>query len=228
LYDRADRIEFVCARNEQATTYMADGYARSTGQVGVAMVVPGPGVLNALSGMATAYSANSPVLLIAGQINSKAIGRGLGALHEIPDQTGMLERITKWSGIAKSASEVPGLVAEAFRQLRTGRPRPVAIELPPDVLAASATAEIPAYVNEKPTVPAEEAIAQAAELLEQAERPMIVVGGGVIAANASGELVELAEQLEAPVMVTEGGRSAIDARHRLAFDALALRDLRQN
>src|SRR6478735_6335530 len=84
LYSRTDQVEFVCARNEQATTYMADGYARSTGDVGVAMVVPGPGVLNALSGMATAYSANSPVLLLAGQIDSAAIGRGLGALHEIP------------------------------------------------------------------------------------------------------------------------------------------------
>ncbi len=227
LYHREEQIEFVCARNEQATTYMADGYARSTGQVGVAMVVPGPGVLNALSGLATAYSANSPVLLIAGQIDSQAIGKGLGALHEIPDQTGMLERITKWTGTARSAAEIPGLVAEAFRQLRTGRPRPVALEVPPDVLAALADAEIPAYVEPAPTVPSDADIAEAVRLLERAERPLIVVGGGAIAANAGEALVRLAERLEAPVLMTEGGRSAIDARHRLAFDLLALRELRE-
>lgn len=98
LHAAADRIRFVCARNEQATTYLADGYARSTGREGVAMVVPGPGVLNALSGLATAYATNSRVLLLAGQIDSRLIGRGTGALHEIPDQTGMLQRLTKWTG----------------------------------------------------------------------------------------------------------------------------------
>ncbi len=226
LYSRADRIAFTCARNEQATTYMADGYARSTGDVGVAMVVPGPGVLNALSGMATAYSANSPVLLLAGQIDSKAIGKGLGALHEIPDQTGMLERITKWTGTARSAAEVPGLVAEAFSQLRSGRPRPVALEVPPDVLSATAEALIPARVAPAPLIPAASDIDAAVRMLAAAKRPMIMVGGGVIAANASAELLAVAEALEAPVLMGENGRGAIDARHRLAFDALALRAFR--
>lgn len=228
LYSRADRIAFTCARNEQATTYMADGYARSTGDVGVAMVVPGPGVLNALAGMATAYSANSPVLLLAGQIDSNAMGKGLGALHEIPDQTGMLERITKWTGTARSAAEVPGLVAEAFTQLRSGRPRPVALEVPPDVLSATAEALIPGRVAAAPLIPEAADIDAAARLLAAAKRPMIVVGGGVIAANASAELLALAEALEAPVLMGENGRGAIDARHRLAFDALALRAFRQD
>lgn len=128
LYDVADQIRFVCARNEQATTYMADGYARSTGGVGVAMVVPGPGVLNALAGLATAYATSSRVLLLAGQVETRAIGRGWGALHELPDQSGILARLTKWSGLARSADEVGELVEEAFRQLRSGRPRPVALE----------------------------------------------------------------------------------------------------
>lgn len=228
LYDRADRVEFICARNEQATTYMADGYARSTGDVGVAMVVPGPGVLNALSGVATGYSANSPMLLIAGQIDSQAIGKGLGALHEIPDQTGILERLTKWTGTARSADEVPGLVAEAFRRLRTGRPRPVALEVPPDVLAAVSSAAVADRVENAPTLPDEQAVRDAARALAAAKRPLIVVGGGVIAANATAALVELAERLEAPVLMTENGRGAIDARHRLAFDALALRALRSD
>ncbi|WP_405988410.1 thiamine pyrophosphate-dependent enzyme [Streptomyces sp. NBC_00986] len=226
LYKRADRIDFICARNEQATTYMADGYARSTGEVGVAMVVPGPGVLNALSGVATAYSANSPVLLLAGQIDSALIGKGFGALHEIPDQTGILERLTKWTGIARSPEQVPVLVAEAFRQLRSGRPRPVALEVPPDVLAATADAPIPGRVAPSPVEPDARAVTEAAATLRGARHPLIIVGGGGIASGATAALVRLAEALEAPVLVSENGRGAIDARHRLAFDALALRAFR--
>ncbi|MBT2486411.1 MULTISPECIES: thiamine pyrophosphate-dependent enzyme [unclassified Microbacterium] len=228
LHARADQVDFICARNEQATTYMADGYARSTGDVGVAMVVPGPGVLNALSGVATGYSANSPMLLIAGQIDSKAIGRGLGALHEIPDQTGILERLTKWTGIARSADEIPGLVREAFVQLRSGRPRPVAIEVPPDVLAATSRMAAAEMVADAPLVPDEQQIRDAAARLLAAQRPMIVVGGGVLASNASVALQALAEALEIPVLMTENGRGALDARHRLAFDSLALRAFRED
>ncbi|MFJ2502669.1 thiamine pyrophosphate-dependent enzyme [Microbacterium sp. NPDC087592] len=228
LHARADQVDFICARNEQATTYMADGYARSTGDVGVAMVVPGPGVLNALSGVATGYSANSPMLLIAGQIDSKAIGRGLGALHEIPDQTGILERLTKWTGIARSADEIPGLVREAFVQLRSGRPRPVAIEVPPDVLAATSRMTAAEMVADAPLVPDEQQIRDAAARLLAARRPMIVVGGGVLASNASVALQALAEALEIPVLMTENGRGALDARHRLAFDSLALRAFRED
>lgn len=230
LYHRTDRVRFICARNEQATTYMADGYARSTGREGVAMVVPGPGVLNALAGLATAYAANSRVLLIAGQIDSHAIGKGLGALHEIPDQSGVLERLTKWTALATDAAQIPGLVAEAFRQLRSGRPQPVALEVPPDVLAQLVDAEsveIPAYVAPSPVVADPALIEQAAELLARSERPMIVVGGGALAADAHAEILALAEKLEAPVLMTENGRSAIDARHRLAFDVLAIRELRE-
>jgi acetolactate synthase-1/2/3 large subunit len=228
LHARADRVDFICARNEQATTYMADGYARSTGDVGVAMVVPGPGVLNALSGVATGYSANSPMLLIAGQIDSQAIGRGLGALHEIPDQTGILQRLTKWTGTARSADEIPGLVREAFTQLRSGRPRPVAIEVPPDVLAATSRAAAAELVAAAPLAPDEHQIREAAARLLAAKRPMIVVGGGVLAADASVALQALAEALEAPVLMTENGRGALDARHRLAFDSLALRAFRED
>ena len=228
LHARADRVDFICARNEQATTYMADGYARSTGDVGVAMVVPGPGVLNALSGVATGYSANSPMLLIAGQIDSQAIGRGLGALHEIPDQTGILQRLTKWTGTARSADEIPGLVREAFTQLRSGRPRPVAIEVPPDVLAATSRAAAAELVAAAPLTPDEHQIREAAARLLAAKRPMIVVGGGALAADASVALQALAEALEAPVLMTENGRGALDARHRLAFDSLALRAIRED
>jgi acetolactate synthase-1/2/3 large subunit len=228
LYDVGDRIRFVCARNEQATTYMADGYSRSTGGVGVAMVVPGPGVLNALAGLATAYATNSRVLLIAGQIDSAAIGMGYGALHELPDQSGVLERLTKWSGLARTADEIPGLVEEAFRRLRSGRPRPVALELPPDVLAAIATVAPAGPVAPEPPAPESGEIERLAALVAAARRPVIHVGGGVAAAGAGAALTALAEQLHAPVVVSENGRGAIDARHELAFDGLALRALRSD
>jgi acetolactate synthase I/II/III large subunit len=168
------------------------------------------------------------VLLLAGQIDSALIGKGYGALHEIPDQTGMLERLTKWTGIARDAHEIPGLVARAFEALRTGRPRPVALELPPDVLAATADAAISERIAAGRTAPDPADVEQVASLLVAAKRPIIYVGGGVRAAGASAALVELAEALQAPVLVSENGRGAIDARHPLAFDALALRAFRQD
>ena len=228
LYADRDRVSFVCARNEQAATYMADGYARSTGTVGVATVVPGPGVLNALAGLATAYATNSRVLLLAGQIDSSAMGKGYGALHEIPDQTGILQRLTKWTGTARQAAEIPDLVTRAFSELHSGRPRPVALELPPNVLASTADAAIDGYVRPMPAEPDEADVERAADLLRVAQRPVIYVGGGINAAccGAGTALRELAESLEAPVLVSENGRGAIDARHRLAFDGLALRAFR--
>ena len=123
LYHARDDIAFICARNEQAVSYMADGYARSTGRVGVSMVVPGPGMLNGLAGLATAYACSSPLLYLVGQVDSAAIGRGLGALHEIPGQSAILRTLTKWSGLALRPEEIPGLVHRAFAELRSGRPR---------------------------------------------------------------------------------------------------------
>ncbi len=228
LYAAGDQISFVCVRNEQATTYMANGYARSTGAVGVAMVVPGPGVLNALTGLATAFATNSRVLLLAGQIDSRAIGKGYGALHEIPDQTGMLQRLTKWTGTARRADGIPDLVTRAFSEMYSGRPRPVALEVPPDVLASTAIATVDGHARPMPVAPDEADVERAAALLRSSRRPIIYAGGGVGAASPGAALAlrELAEALEAPVLVSENGRGAIDARHRLAFDALALRAFR--
>ncbi|WP_228010265.1 thiamine pyrophosphate-dependent enzyme [Nonomuraea phyllanthi] len=228
LYHAGDDIAFTCVRNEQAATYMADGYARSTGRPGVAMVVPGPGMLNGLAGLATGYACSSPLLYVCGQIDSGAIGRGLGALHEIPDQSGILRTLTKWSGMAKRPEDIPGLVHRAFAELRSGRPRPVGLEIPPDVLAARADVQIPGAAPAAPAVPDQKPIDAVAEMLRGSRRPVIYAGGGVIAAGASEELRELAEILHAPVVMSENGRGAISARHRLAFDALAFRRLRED
>src|SRR3990172_8810167 len=135
LASLAGAIGYIVPRHEQATAYMADGYARSTGHVGVCMVVPGPGVLNAGAGLATAYACCSRVLLVAGQIPSAMIGRGLGMLHEVRDQSRIIASVTKWNTLARDADGVAQAVREALNQLYMGTPRPVAVEIPPDVLS---------------------------------------------------------------------------------------------
>jgi acetolactate synthase I/II/III large subunit len=222
----ADQVSYWNTRHEQATAYMADGYARTTGSAGVCMVVPGPGLLNALAGVATAYACSSRVLCIAGQIPSTAIGRGFGMLHEIPDQSRILGALTKWSRLAKSPAEVPTLVHEAIRQLRSGRPQPVGLEIPPDVLQAEADVMLLEPVNhDEPLAPDPELIRQAAELLAGAERSVVYVGGGLVASGGSDVLRSVAERLEAPVVMSPNGRGALDDRHPLALTSLAGREL---
>ena len=142
LHEVQNDIQLIHTRHEQATTYMADGYAKVTGKVGVAMVVPGPGALNATAGLGTAFASSSPVLLISGQIASGALGKRQGQLHEVEDQLDVFKPITKWNHRVTEVGEIPEAVHEAFRQLNTGRPRPVELEVPPDTLAAIGEADI--------------------------------------------------------------------------------------
>lgn len=222
----ADRLAFRNTRHEQAASYMADGYARSTGDVGVCLVVPGPGLLNAMAGLATAYSCSSPVLCISGQIPSATIGAGLGMLHEVRDQTRTLGTVTKWTGMARTPAEVPVVIREAFRQLRSGRPRPVGVEIPPDVLQATGEVELfEPGDDHAPVEPDAAAIERAATVLRAARRPVIYVGGGVPAADAEDQLGRLAELLEAPVVMSDHGRGSLSDRHRLALTALGGREV---
>ena len=130
-----------CATN-MAAAYMADGYARGGGGIGTALVVPGPGLQNASAGIGTAYAASSPILVVAGQIPSRLIGVRRGMLHEIDDQLDTIRPVTKWAHRILDPAETPSAVHEAFRQLKTGRPRPVEIEMPPDTLAKQADIEL--------------------------------------------------------------------------------------
>src|SRR5215469_6438995 len=182
------RIRFIVPRHEQAASYMADGYARTTGREGVSMVVPGPGVLNALTGLVTAYACNSRVLFIAGQIPSQAIGRGYGVLHEIPGQSDILRQLTKWHAMAREPGEIPTLVNEAFRQLRSGRALPVALEIPPDVLEKSEDASLIEQAVAAPAWADPAALREAAAWLRAARFPVIQAGGGAAAANAGQAL----------------------------------------
>jgi acetolactate synthase-1/2/3 large subunit len=214
----ADQITFHNTRHEQATTYLADGYARAGGRVGVAMVVPGPGMLNALAGLSTAWACSSPVLLISGQIPSHMIGRGVGMLHEIPRQSEILGSLTTWNELALRPEDVPRLVREAFRELGTGRPRPVGLEIPPDVLSAVGDFELctPDTDFDGRVKPDPALVEQVAAAIASASRPVIMAGWGVSGANASAELVRLAEAIGAPVVTSLNGRGTISDRHPLA------------
>ncbi len=225
LYAERHALRVVHTRHEQAVSYMADGYARTTGRVGVCIMVPGPGLLNASAGLATAYACSSPVLCITGQIPSRDIGMGRGLLHEIGDQMGAIRSITKWTARAARPADVPEVVREAFRRLLTGRPRPVAIEIPPDALQETAEVSPVGRVEGELLAPDPEVIEQAARALGAAVRPIIFAGGGVLRAAAWEPLRQLAELLEAPVCMTDNGKGAVSARHPLALPMVAASEL---
>ncbi|MCH8184894.1 MAG: thiamine pyrophosphate-binding protein [Chloroflexi bacterium] len=216
LYEAQDDIRLIQTRHEQATTYMADGYARVTGKPGVAMVVPGPGAYNAGAGLGTAYAASSPVLLIAGQIISGALGKRQGQLHEVDDQLDIFKPITKWNHRVTRVEEIPEAVHEAMRHLKTGRPRPVELEVPPDTLAAEGNTDIIEPEEYPRASPASEDVARAAKLLREAKRPAIIAGGGTIISGASHELLELAEFLQAPVMTSQQSKGILPEDHYLS------------
>ncbi|MGI8474811.1 MAG: thiamine pyrophosphate-binding protein, partial [Thermomicrobiales bacterium] len=222
LYDDRDSFRVIHTRHEQATAYMADGYARVTGREGVCVVVPGPGLLNATAALSTAYACNSPVLCVTGQIRSDMIEVGRGLLHEIPNQLQMIRSVTKHAARATVPEAIPALVDEAFRQLRTGRPRPVEIESPQDTLFAKATFSLlpPTPQRARPAGDPD-LLARTAKLLGEAKSPLIYAGGGILRSSASPELLALAEMLEAPVVVSRNGKGAISDRHRLAHGWLA-------
>jgi acetolactate synthase-1/2/3 large subunit len=217
LYDERNAIRVIHTRHEQGAAYMAFGYAQSSGRVGVYAVVPGPGVLNTTAALATAFGCSTPVFCVTGQIPMPMIGRGIGYLHEIDNQLGILRSLTKWAARANHPSEVPRLVEEAFRQMATGRPRPAAIEVPLDVLPRRAELEPAARVaGFAPPPPDPDSIERAAEILGKARNPVIFAGGG--AAHAGAETEELARMLEAPVVPTRGALGAIDDRSDLVLN----------
>ncbi|WP_036838468.1 thiamine pyrophosphate-dependent enzyme [Pleomorphomonas oryzae] len=203
-----ERIRTYGARHEQASGYMAFGYARSTGRPGVFSVVPGPGVLNAGAALITALGCCAPVLMITGGVPSTFEGRGRGHLHEIPDQLGLLRRMTKWSARIERVEDAPALVNEAFWQMLTGRPGPVALEMAWDSMAATAVVEpLGAAVIPSATEPDAAAVEAAARLLVSARRPMIMTGSG--AQHAAEEVRALATLLDAPVTALRGGRGIV-------------------
>jgi len=211
-----DSIRIIHTRHEQATSYMADGYARTSGRVGVGLVVPGPGLLNAMAGLSTAYACSSPVLSIAGQIETAQIGKGRGMLHEIPHQLETMAAVTKWAARAERPEDVAKVAHLAMMEVRSGRPRPVHIEVPLDVLRAQGEVRLLEPVAPELPSGAPEALAAAAKALAGSQKPVIFAGGGVMQSGAWAELQQLAELLQAPVVHSAEGRGAISDHHYLA------------
>ena len=215
LHDERDRIRVIHPRHEQAAAYMALGHAQASGKVGAYVVVPGPGILNTTAALATAYGVCAPVLAITGQLPAHAIGQGYGLLHEIPDQLGILRGLTKRAERIDHPTRAVALMRAAFHELRSGVPRPVAVESPMDVLGLEADIEgIEAVPGAPPTAPDAGSVEDAAKLMASAEHPVIVVGGGAL--HARDALREVAETLQAPVISHRMGRGILDDRHPLS------------
>ena len=217
-------IRFITTRHEQATAYMADGFTRAGGGTGTAMMVPGPGLQNASAAIGTAYAASTPMLVVCGQIERDLIGRDRGILHEVNDQLDTIRPVTKWAKRILDPAEVPDAVHEAFYQLKTGRPRPVEIEIPPETLAEVADVEL-REPEEYPHPAADaEAVKTGAQIMSEAANPLIWAGGGVIYSEAQEALLRVAEYLQAPVITSAEGKGAISDRHPLALGAQRLRN----
>ena len=214
LFKAAKSIRTIHTRHEQGAAYMALGAALATGKPQVYAVVPGPGLLNSSAALLTAYGMNAPVLALVGQIDQSAIGRGLGHLHEIRDQAGIISRLVDFSARMREPSEAPRLVAQAFHAMASARHGPAALECAMDVWGRSAPVELAAPLPvPDPPIDAD-AIAQAARLLRDARRPLIVAGGG--AQDAAAEVGDLSRLLQAPVLGYRRGRGVLDSRDPLS------------
>ncbi len=212
IYDalyQQQSIQHVLVRHEQAAVHAADGYARATGEVGVALVTSGPGVTNAVTGIATAYMDSIPMVIITGQVPTPAIG--LDAFQEC-DTVGITRPIVKHNFLVKDVRDLATVLRKAFHIARSGRPGPVVVDIPKDVSKATTPFHYPPAVEMRSYRPATKGhggqIRKAAQLLLQAKRPYIYTGGGVVLGNASTELRELADLLGFPVTNTLMGLGA--------------------
>jgi acetolactate synthase-1/2/3 large subunit len=215
LFKAGDRIRTLHTRHEQGAAYMALGAALATGKPQTYAVVPGPGLLNSSAALLTAYGMNAPVLALVGQIPQAAIGRGLGHLHEIRDQAGIISRLVDFSARIREPGEAANLVAKAFRAMASGRPGPAVVECAMDVWARSAPVHAMPAPLPMPTPPIDEdAVKDAARRLSAARHPLIVAGGG--AQDAAAEVTELSRLLQAPVLAYRRGRGVLDSRNPLS------------
>ncbi|MCT1366168.1 MULTISPECIES: thiamine pyrophosphate-binding protein [unclassified Microbacterium] len=211
-------IRAVTNRHEQGSGYGADGWSQQTGLPGVVITTSGPGLQNAMSAIGTAFCESRPLIVLSPGVPLGAEFADVGTLHETKDATAMVGAIAEWSRRVSSAAEAVQAVHDAFHLFRTGRPRPVHIEIPLDVLEG--TAEVPAEDRRPRSMPDRIsgdpiALAEAARLLSAARTPVIVAGGGAV--DAAHQIVAVAERLGAPVLTTLNGKAVLDERHPLSL-----------
>ncbi|WP_101848049.1 thiamine pyrophosphate-binding protein [Zhihengliuella sp. ISTPL4] len=211
-------IRAVTNRHEQGSGYGADGWAQQTGLPGVVITTSGPGLQNAMSAIGTAFCESRPLIVLSPGVPLGAEFADVGTLHETKDATAMVGAIAEWSRRVSTAAEAVHAVHDAFHLFRTGRPRPVHIEIPLDVLEAPAG--VPAEDRKPRPMPDRVsgdpiALAEAARLLSAARRPVIVAGGGAV--DAAHQIAAVAERLGAPVLTTLNGKAVLDERHPLSL-----------
>jgi acetolactate synthase-1/2/3 large subunit len=209
LYNNQDSIQHYVTRHEGGAAFMADGYARATGEVGVCMTVPGPGSNNASIGIGEANTASSPVLWITGQNPSYLASRDPKKSFHGLDQRAAFTPMTKHLEIVHRVDQIPGAINRSFNALRSGRPGPVLIELAKDALDAEADFPIPQWNNGIQTMANPQDVDAALELLRKSERPLIVSGGGINHTRATAEMLEFAELLDAPIVMTGFGKGSV-------------------
>lgn len=228
IYDalfRQDHVKHILVRHEQAAAHMADGYARSTGETGTVLVTSGPGATNTLTGIATAYMDSIPMVILSGQVPSMHIGED--AFQET-DMVGCSRPIVKHSFLVKKAEDIPIAIAKAYYIANSGRPGPVVIDLPKDIvnIQESHPYEYPEKINIRSYNPTERGhgkqIKKAMESLKAAKRPVFYVGGGAIAADASKDIIEMAELFNAPVTTTLMGLGAFPGTHPQSLGMLGM------
>lgn len=211
-------IHHFLVRHEYSATQMADGFARATGDIGVAITVPGPGASNASTGILEAFTDCVPVLLITGQSHSDTYSRDPSKMFHGLDQMRFFEPITKYCAIAHAVSEIPIVIENAFKAMRNGRPGPTVLEFPMDVITQDGAARIPSRVERTELPPPDDtSLNTAIDKIRQAKLPLIFAGSAVVHANARNELRLLAEKLNAPVIVSRCAKGALSEDHPLAL-----------
>ncbi len=226
IYDelyKAPEIHHVLVRHEQGAAHAADGYARSTGKVGVALATSGPGATNTVTGIATAYMDSIPIVVLTGQVPTKLIGND--AFQEV-DTTGITRPITKHNFLVKKIEDLPRILKAAFYIARTGRPGPVLIDIPKDIQQSKGEFQYPDELDLRSYNPTYEPhikqIERAYQLIEKAERPVLLIGGGVISSGASEVVRELAEKLNLPVTMTLMGLGGFPGDHDQSLGMLGM------
>ena len=221
LYKHSDEIRHVLTSHEQGASHAADGYARATGKVGVCIATSGPGATNLVTGIATAYMDSVPIVAITCNVGTSLLGKD--SFQEV-DITGITMPITKHNFIVKDARDLAKVMRRAFRIAKSGRPGPVLVDITKDATANQAEyiQQVPDVILPDTAAITDEDLHTAAELIKEAKRPMIFVGGGAIAADASAELLEFAEKVHAPVCDSLMGKGAFPGTHALYAGMLGM------
>ncbi|TQJ88347.1 thiamine pyrophosphate-binding protein [Streptomyces sp. SLBN-31] len=219
---RRSDLRYVGLRVENNAGFAADAYGRITGEAAPLLLSTGPGALTSLAALQEARAASAPVLAICSQVPTAGLGGGRrGHLHELPDQAASFRGVVKSVHTVRAQSQIPSAIAEAWKSALTAPHGPVWVEIPQDVLAAATALPVVTAADATPDElpPRPELTAVAADLLSRAERPVILAGGGVVRADASGKLRQLAERLQAPVVTTFGGKGAFPWNHSLSLQS---------